>query len=675
MRNAFILRISRNISHASAPTRWLMVLALVVGPSAAAAQDALPGDDPAAWLVEAGEQSRRVTGTGEDLTAALQTKGRLLATVAALQAELGEAEAAEKNERVVALCIRALSHDGEAGWVHAARAWAAAEVGDAEEAQRRLEAIDRPAERAYVEAVLSDSLGPGSADREGLSPGFARQLDRVAAHRWIRDQAAVAASTQSIDVARARVEMLSDPAERAWAAVGVAEGLQRRQPDTPAAPTPVTPMDDPPAAPSATPAPAEGSPAAKITPEAVVVPEPTPGPAEIPDIREAAAEAEPPAPAPAPTPADVEAAPNVKVTPEIEPGTDEVTPPGAPADPAANHVTETTEVPAPASSPAPAESVDEVLEIPAETPADTPAETPAAEVAAAPEVEPKAPEAPETVEVPRVPELIEPSEVQQAVETPTVVETTETPAVTPTPESPETPQTQEVPENPATPAASRNATSPDPSAAEDASAAASTPPPTAAPRAVVPNLKTLTDPAAVLTDAPAPEQVDVRFVTTAGAFTIRVHRDWAPLAADRFVDLARAGYYHNQRFFRVVPGFVVQWGIHGYPAVAAAWRDRTLPDEPHLQPNRRGTVALAAAAVPDSRTTQVFINLVDNGFLDELGFVPFGEVVDGLPVVESLFGGHGETPSQQQRKIQLQGNAFLDAEYPELDSIISVEVR
>ncbi|MEM6458487.1 MAG: peptidylprolyl isomerase [Planctomycetota bacterium] len=191
---------------------------------------------------------------------------------------------------------------------------------------------------------------------------------------------------------------------------------------------------------------------------------------------------------------------------------------------------------------------------------------------------------------------------------------------------------------------------------------------------VVPDLRRLADPSAVLDDAPAPAVYDVEVVTTKGVFTVRVTRAWAPAAADRFHDLARSGYYHNQRFFRVVEGFVVQWGIHGFPRVAEAWRPLTFPDEPRRRANVRGTVAFAAADVPDSRNTQVFVNLGDHAFLDELGFVPFGRVTAGLDVVASLYAGHGDTPSQQQPRIQREGNAYLDATYPELDSVVSVSV-
>ena len=192
--------------------------------------------------------------------------------------------------------------------------------------------------------------------------------------------------------------------------------------------------------------------------------------------------------------------------------------------------------------------------------------------------------------------------------------------------------------------------------------------------AAVPDLRQLAHPEDPQFDAASPQVYETRFVTTRGAFTLRVYRDWAPLAADRFYQLSRAGFYNNNRFFRVVPGFVAQWGIHGFPSVATAWRNAAIPDEPVRERNRRGTVSFAAAAVPDTRTTQVFVNLSDNAFLDDLGFAPFAEVIDGMDVVEQLFSGYGEAPSQLQRRIQLDGNAFLDENYPDLDGIVEVQV-
>ena len=190
----------------------------------------------------------------------------------------------------------------------------------------------------------------------------------------------------------------------------------------------------------------------------------------------------------------------------------------------------------------------------------------------------------------------------------------------------------------------------------------------------MPDLRRLADPEHAQFSEPAPAVYDARFTTTRGAFTLRVHRAWAPRAADRFYQLCRSGFYNNNRFFRVVPGFVVQWGIHGFPSVATAWRNATIPDEPVRERNRRGTVSFAAAAVPNTRTTQVFINLTDNAFLDDLGFAPFAQVTQGMDVVEQLFSAYGEAPSQLQRRIQLDGNAFLDANYPNLDGVVEVEI-
>lgn|GEM_PF-529141 len=198
--------------------------------------------------------------------------------------------------------------------------------------------------------------------------------------------------------------------------------------------------------------------------------------------------------------------------------------------------------------------------------------------------------------------------------------------------------------------------------------------PASGPITAVPDLRRLANPDDPQFGKPSPEVYDARFTTTRGAFTIRVHRDWAPRAADRFHQLCRAGFYNNNRFFRAVPGFVVQWGIHGFPSVAASWRNAAIPDEPVRERNRRGTVSFAAAAVPNTRTTQVFINLAHNAFLDDLGFTPFAEVIDGMDVVEQLFSGYGEAPSQLQRRIQLDGNAFLDEKFPNLDGVVGVEV-
>jgi len=170
----------------------------------------------------------------------------------------------------------------------------------------------------------------------------------------------------------------------------------------------------------------------------------------------------------------------------------------------------------------------------------------------------------------------------------------------------------------------------------------------------------------------APAMYRVVFTTSKGPFTVEVHRDWAPHGADRFYELVQAGFYDGNRFFRVVPNFVVQWGIAGDPAVQAKWRDKTIPDDPVTQSNKTGTVTFATSG-PNTRTTQLFINLKDNPSLDGQGFAPFGQVISGLSVVESLYSGYGEMPDQNQ--IQTQGNAYLQSQFPMLDYIETAKIQ
>lgn len=173
-------------------------------------------------------------------------------------------------------------------------------------------------------------------------------------------------------------------------------------------------------------------------------------------------------------------------------------------------------------------------------------------------------------------------------------------------------------------------------------------------------------------DDTAPDTFQVRFETTAGTFVVEAVRDWAPHGVDRFHDLVESGYYDGNRFFRVLDGFVAQFGIHGDPTVSAAWRDRAIPDDPVENGNQRGTVVFAMAG-PGSRTTQLFINLADNRRLDGMGFAPIGRVVEGIEVVESLHSGYGEGAPRgrgpDQSRIHAEGNAYLDREFPELDAI------
>ena len=169
----------------------------------------------------------------------------------------------------------------------------------------------------------------------------------------------------------------------------------------------------------------------------------------------------------------------------------------------------------------------------------------------------------------------------------------------------------------------------------------------------------------------APPIFRVQFTTSKGPFTVEVHRDWAPNGADRFYELVKSGFFDQNRFFRVVPKFVVQWGIHGDPAVQAKWRDKSIPDDPATQSNQTGTITFATSG-PNTRTTQLFINLGNNPSLDGQGFAPFGQVISGLNVVESLYSGYGEMPDQGQ--IQMQGNAYLKSQFPMLDYIETAKI-
>jgi len=170
----------------------------------------------------------------------------------------------------------------------------------------------------------------------------------------------------------------------------------------------------------------------------------------------------------------------------------------------------------------------------------------------------------------------------------------------------------------------------------------------------------------------APDRFRVRFETTKGPFVVEVTRAWAPRGADRFYGLVKAGYYDDVAFFRVIPGFMVQFGIHGDPRVNEAWRAARIPDDPVAQSNKRGMVTYAMAG-PDTRTTQLFVNFKDNAFLDPQGFPPFGRVVEGMAVVDSLYSGYGEGAPQgmgpDQGRVQQEGNAYLRASFPRLDYV------
>ncbi len=164
----------------------------------------------------------------------------------------------------------------------------------------------------------------------------------------------------------------------------------------------------------------------------------------------------------------------------------------------------------------------------------------------------------------------------------------------------------------------------------------------------------------------APATYKAAFDTSAGAFVVEVHRDWAPKGADRFYNLVKNGFFDDTRFFRVVSNFMVQFGINGDPAVAAVWQKADLTDDPVKQSNKKGYITFATAG-PNTRTTQVFINFKDNATLDRQGFAPFGTVISGMDVVEKINAQYGEQPNQGS--IQSQGNAYLKAKFPKLDYV------
>jgi peptidyl-prolyl cis-trans isomerase A (cyclophilin A) len=172
--------------------------------------------------------------------------------------------------------------------------------------------------------------------------------------------------------------------------------------------------------------------------------------------------------------------------------------------------------------------------------------------------------------------------------------------------------------------------------------------------------------------AKAPAAYRVRFTTTRGTFVVAVTRAWAPLGADRFYNLVQAGFFEGARFFRVVPRFVVQFGLSGDPRVNEAWQSARIADDPVKQTNARGRITFATAG-PGTRTTQLFINLADNPRLDQMGFSPFGEVAaEGMSVVSAIYAGYGELPDQG--RITTEGNSYLEAQFPKLDYVKKAEV-
>jgi peptidyl-prolyl cis-trans isomerase A (cyclophilin A) len=180
----------------------------------------------------------------------------------------------------------------------------------------------------------------------------------------------------------------------------------------------------------------------------------------------------------------------------------------------------------------------------------------------------------------------------------------------------------------------------------------------------------LRNPAGLTEQAPA--RYTVNLDTSKGLVVIDVHRDWAPLGADRFYNLVKNGYFDDTRFYRVLGDFMAQVGIHGTPAIDARWMNATIKDDPVKQSNKRGFVSFATGGA-NTRTTQFFINFKDNSNLDRMGFAPFGEVVKGMDVVDKLYSGYGEgAPSGRgpsQPRIHAEGNAYLNKDFPKLDYI------
>jgi peptidyl-prolyl cis-trans isomerase A (cyclophilin A) len=191
----------------------------------------------------------------------------------------------------------------------------------------------------------------------------------------------------------------------------------------------------------------------------------------------------------------------------------------------------------------------------------------------------------------------------------------------------------------------------------------------------LPALPGFTDPAKLT--GKAPETFKAQFDTTKGEFTIEVTRSLSPNGADRFYNLVRSGYFKDIAFFRVIPGFMCQFGIHGDPAVAAKWREASITDDPVKGSNTRGTISFATAG-PNTRTTQLFINFGDNANLDGMGFSPFGKVTEGMDVVDKINSEYGEGApggrGPNQGRVQTEGNVYLKKDFPDLDYIKSATI-
>ena len=195
-----------------------------------------------------------------------------------------------------------------------------------------------------------------------------------------------------------------------------------------------------------------------------------------------------------------------------------------------------------------------------------------------------------------------------------------------------------------------------------------------------PDRRLLLDPAHPEWTRPAPPVSHLVFETTRGVFVLELVRDWGPIGADRLYNLVRLGYYDDTRFHRVRAGYIAQWGLHGEPAVNAAWKDRYLRDDPPRSHNARGTFAFAYKAQPETRNTQIYVNLADNHRNDAEPFTVLGRVVQGMDVIDSLHSDYGESSGGGVRQglqgpLERGGNQYMDREFPRLDRILRATVR
>ena len=189
--------------------------------------------------------------------------------------------------------------------------------------------------------------------------------------------------------------------------------------------------------------------------------------------------------------------------------------------------------------------------------------------------------------------------------------------------------------------------------------------------------KSLMVPAGLTETAPA--TYNVKFDTNIGEFVVRVTRAWAPNGADRFYNLVKNGFYDEARFFRAVPNFMVQFGLHADPAVSKVWQSARIPPDKVTQSNKKGFITFAMGATPDTRTTQVFINFRANTNLDGMGFAPFGEVASGIEVVDKIYTGYGEGApggsGPPQARVAAEGNAYLIKSFPKMDYIKTATIQ